>query len=394
MHTWSRCVIGGDLSESDNLDDSLEYFYDSVFASLSRRDQRATARMYLQGLLRTEGRKSARNIAASFDGSAAVEQKLQHFVSSSTWDWRTMRRALAGEVGRRTAPYAFVARSMSIPRRGTRSGAWHLVGDGGSQRAIGVWAVSESGSAPVNWQFRLAAHRHRRPRDGAPAAPGQTRGTVDTYLAADTWDAPCPPLVFDGAEPNATAALGPLGDRPWLARIQDSVQLYATDHRVGSRRGDLLSAREIVDILRRTAQIRVGAPADRARSGGGHSVTAVVAVRAPSAETGALALFGEQQLGRPSVTRLWLTNMLGASVDDLLRLTRAPAAVTDDFGLIGDRVGLLDYLGRSAGGWHRHVTLASVAYTAVTLFGAARTGLAGRAVRVPGPRDVFDGSNR
>jgi hypothetical protein len=48
--------------------------------------------------------------------------------------------------------------------------------------------------------------------------------------------------------------------------------------------------------------------------------------------------------------------------------------VADDFASIGSRVGVLDYLGRSLAGWHRHMTLASVAHAAVSLFGIPRPG--------------------
>ncbi|MFD7656137.1 transposase [Actinosynnema sp. NPDC059797] len=358
----------------EDFENSTGYFYDSVLSSLSRRDQRATARMYLRGLLCTEGRKSARNIAALFESSAAVEQKLQHFVSGSTWDWRPVRAALAREVSRRTFPYAYVVRSMVAPK-----GGGSTADDG--RRATSTWAVSTSGCVPVNWRlFPSGEEPYHQQRGGSgdlgsAAVRSGAQGAIDTFLAVRRWGVPSLPLVFDGVEPNLASVVRALDDRPWLARVPAGVVLAAHDHRLGSRRGDLLAARDIVDILRRTAQVRLSTPADRSTGSVERSVAAVVAVRAPWAGNRELALFGEQSLGRPATTRLWLTNMRDISIADLLLLTRAPAVVADDVATIGDRVGLLDYFGRSLAGWHRHVTLASVAHAAIVLFDAAQPGI-------------------
>ncbi len=64
------------------------------FASLPRSDQRRRGLEYIRGLLNARGRKSIRNIATVL-GGPGTEQSLHHFVSSSPWDWRPVRRSVA-----------------------------------------------------------------------------------------------------------------------------------------------------------------------------------------------------------------------------------------------------------------------------------------------------------
>lgn len=64
---------------------------------------------------------------------------------------------------------------------------------------------------------------------------------------------------------------------------------------------------------------------------------------------------------------LWLTNLTGLSVPALLRLTQLSGVVVRDGETIAERVGMRDFAGRSFSGWHRHITLASVAHFATLL---------------------------
>ncbi|MFF5443307.1 hypothetical protein [Streptomyces achromogenes] len=66
-------------------------------------------------------------------------------------------------------------------------------------------------------------------------------------------------------------------------------------------------------------------------------------------------------------TQLWLTNMTTAQPALLVRLTRLADKVDADFTDISEGVGMRDFTGRSFGGWHRHITLASAAHAVVAL---------------------------
>lgn len=65
--------------------------------------------------------------------------------------------------------------------------------------------------------------------------------------------------------------------------------------------------------------------------------------------------------------RLWLTNARAPSLVPALRLTRLPGVVARDFAAVSERVGIRDFGGRSFPGWHRHITLASVAHLVAAL---------------------------
>jgi SRSO17 transposase len=64
---------------------------------------------------------------------------------------------------------------------------------------------------------------------------------------------------------------------------------------------------------------------------------------------------------------LWLSNLATAPLEHLVRLSQLTHRVTQDSAVVADRVGLRDFSGRSFNGWHRHVTLASVAHAAAVL---------------------------
>ncbi len=71
----------------------LEAFADDVFASLSRADQRARGQCYLRGLLLDGRRKSIEPMAGRL--GEVHYQALHHFLATSPWDWRPVRRRLA-----------------------------------------------------------------------------------------------------------------------------------------------------------------------------------------------------------------------------------------------------------------------------------------------------------
>src|SRR3954469_16261428 len=64
---------------------------------LARREQKDHARTYLAGLVSDLKRKNTESIAYRHDQE---RHGLQHFVGSSTWDHRPLRRELAAQVGR------------------------------------------------------------------------------------------------------------------------------------------------------------------------------------------------------------------------------------------------------------------------------------------------------
>lgn len=72
--------------------DDLRDFVAEVFASLVRKDQRATSSFYLQGLMLEGRRKSMQPMAQRL---GIDHQRLQQFVSSSPWTVEPVRNTLA-----------------------------------------------------------------------------------------------------------------------------------------------------------------------------------------------------------------------------------------------------------------------------------------------------------
>jgi hypothetical protein len=115
-------------------------------------------------------------------------------------------------------------------------------------------------------------------------------------------------------------------------------------------------------------------------SGPQTSLVAGVGVRIPSeasrpgqpGRTGGeqdLTLLGVGPHHRRWPQELWLSDTAGLPPAALFRLTRLTGRVDQDFRRVADAVGIRDFTGRSFGGWHRHVTLASAAHAVVALAG-------------------------
>lgn len=79
-------------TELTRLGAELDDYIAEVFASLARKDQRATSGLYLQGLMLDGRRKSMQPLAMRL---GVDHQRLQQFVSTSTWPVEPVRKVLA-----------------------------------------------------------------------------------------------------------------------------------------------------------------------------------------------------------------------------------------------------------------------------------------------------------
>ena len=91
----------------------LEAFAAEMFAPLARVDQRAKGVTYLRGLLPGGRRKSMQPMAARV---GVDHQRLQQFVSSSTWDVVAVRERLARRAVEVIAPQAWVIDDTGFPK--------------------------------------------------------------------------------------------------------------------------------------------------------------------------------------------------------------------------------------------------------------------------------------
>ncbi|GAB7104226.1 transposase [Streptomyces phaeofaciens JCM 4814] len=378
-HTWDDRVF-------DELSAAL-------FASLRRSDQRSKGVDYLRGLLGAQGRRSIRNMAVLLGGSA-TEQSLHHFVCNSTWDWMPVRWSLARHLAEQASPLAYVVRPMVIPKAGENSVGVDrsYVSEMGqlvnAQQATGVWFATEELSAPVNWRLHLSAawlnDRSRRrqasiPEDVEELSPAESAVGAAVEVARG-WGLPPRPVVLDARHLDLASAISRFraSGTSFLARVSGSLQLTVTDPALRGRKPDVLQAAQIMTSARDRVRpvLPAGAGADAGRA---VQLAALVRVR-PSRVVqqvtgpGELTLLGVGEGRRQWPTEFWLTDMTEARLHALVRLTRLTRRVEHDFRNTADRLGIRDFIGRSYGGWNRHVTLASAAH-AVSVLGSLSDGM-------------------
>ncbi|MET8698342.1 transposase [Kitasatospora sp. NPDC058032] len=352
-----------------------EILGEQLFASFDRADYRIKAEEYLRGLLGTAGRKSISNIARTLGDPGAV-QRLHHFIRNSPWAWAPVREALAARLVEACTPRAWLVRPMFIPKSGTRS-----VGVGrrfvpelgqlaGAQRAVGLWYLAPRLNAPVDWQLQLTDPPHRAvpPEPHTPPGAGASCATGDSLdrqaallgpLADRLPATAAATLIWDGcpAEPGGLFAAGrELGLRV-AVRVDPTTRLTPVTAPTRDR-GRALPA----------YQLFASAGARRlAGTSGPPGVEAHVVRVALPGTPAELLLYAESGTRPTAFSGFWLTDSGPDRAAEFPRLFRLAGGVEEDRTVIGERVGLRDFEGRSFEGWHRHMTLASAAYAAVAL---------------------------
>ena len=328
----------------------------AAFEPLSRSDQRERGTEFVRGLLTAQGRKSIRNIAVGLGGRAA-HQRLHHFVSGSTWDWVQVRRALAEYRERVAPPEAWAVRHAMIPKSGhTTVGVERRYSSAHgrvvtAQYAVGLWGVSSAFCSPADWQLLLPG------RSGQAAAQ---EGVLRIAQGApQRWGLPSRPVLLDARgpddRPRETARELALAGIPFLTRIGAQMQLLAYDANLRAQRpataGALVSA------------------AGRARKPVGTVLAAAVPVRLPGGPAAdrvaavleqPLLLLGIGQVRRWPA-QLWLTDLTQTAASRLVHWTGLAARLMAELDGPSARTGMYDFSGRSFDGWHRHMTLVSVA---------------------------------
>lgn len=356
-----------------------------LFSSFRRRDQREKAMQYLHGLIVTEGRKSIRNIAATIGEPKAV-QSLHHFIANSTWDWRPVRAALAARFESIDPSRVWVVQPMAVPKAGECSVGVSEIPDPNfgrpfwGQQAFGVWAVSQRLSVAINWRLFLPdPSTGEGTRGGGRNVPQGVGGeTLQSCAAAAALTVPSSernkirPVVlnFHGSGTRSTLDRFVVGSVPVLAQAKsDSSMMVADPAFPGFGRGNLSPLEILASAMRTRHPVRIPAPGEPQH----WRNTAAVPVLLPSTCGGRknrLLLWGEWASARQRPA-LWLTNMTGEPLPRLVEVTRLARRVGLAVSRNADTAGFRDFSGRSFEGWHRHITLASVAHAVMTLAGQA-----------------------
>src|SRR4051794_11871453 len=134
----------------------LETFAARMLGGLARADQRATGEVYLRGLMLDGRRKSMQPMAERL---GVDHQRLQQFVTSSTWDVTGVRRRVATVAIELVGPQVWVVDDTGFPKDGKASAcvARQYTGTLGKvancQIAVSVHAAGETASAVLDWRL-------------------------------------------------------------------------------------------------------------------------------------------------------------------------------------------------------------------------------------------------
>jgi SRSO17 transposase len=161
-------------------------FAAEMLGGLARKDQRAAGELYVRGLLTAGQRKSMQPMAARL---GVDHQRLQQFITSSTWDYAAVRRNVARDFAARQPVEALVIDDTGFAKDGTASpcvarqysGTLGKVGN--CQIGASVHLVNEGASCAADWRLfcpeswddtalddpaQAARARRRRERAGIP----------------------------------------------------------------------------------------------------------------------------------------------------------------------------------------------------------------------------------
>jgi SRSO17 transposase len=177
------------MHERDTSPQRLDRFLEPFRDAFRRREQADWAAVYLQGLLRPNGRKTIENLARTIalPDDLRVEdvaQALQHFINQSPWDerklWRRQQSWLAERLDRFGG--VLVLEEFAFPKQGRhsvgvqRQYSAELGRKLNCQIAVSLHHVSAAACSPLTLRLYLPRHwLEDRSRLDAAAVPESTR---------------------------------------------------------------------------------------------------------------------------------------------------------------------------------------------------------------------------
>jgi SRSO17 transposase len=403
-------------------------FAGEMLGGLPRKDQRAAGELYVRGLLTDGQRKSMQPMAARL---GVDHQRLQQFITSSTWDYAGVRRNMARWFAGSQPVEALVADDTGFPKDGmaspcvARQYSGTLGKTGNCQIGVSVHLVNEHASCAADWRLfcpqswddaeladPVGAAGARRRRELA-RIPDQVRHTEKWRLALAMIDEMTGPggwglldqITARGAAPPVVAADAGYGDnttfrleltargfayvvavkgttsaRPHDAvaetmayggRGRPSVPRYRTAP-VSLRQLALASADEVRPVTwRQGTKTTKDNPAAAMTS---HFLATRVRPAnrdIPRAADGSLPacwLLAEWPPGSDEPTDYWLSTLPpDTPIAELVRLAKIRWRIEHDYRELKTGLGLGHFEGRSYTGWHRHVTLAALAQAFCTM---------------------------
>jgi SRSO17 transposase len=396
----------------------VEFTAQMLEEAVRRSDQRANGELYVRGLLTYGQRKSMQPMAQRL---GVDHQRLQQFITSSTWDYQRVRANVARWAVNAIDPAAYVVDDTGFPKDGTaspcvaRQYSGTLGKTANCQIGVSVQLVTDTASIAANWRLfcpacwddatisdpmRAQTVRARRVRAGIP---DDVRHREKWRLALDMidqmvgeWGLPKLPVVADSGYGDATLFRLGLAKRGLCYAVE--VDPTATAHpgeaipvaAAYTGRGrppkpaypqPPVSLKELALAAGRgkTRQVtwRRGTRATAAnRTAAMRSHFLAIRVRPANRDIardsdGSLPdvwLIAEWPPGEPEPVKYWLSNMdTRTSLKHLVRLAKIRWRVEHDYRELKTGLGIDHFEGRSFVGWHRHVTLAVLAQAFCTL---------------------------
>jgi SRSO17 transposase len=380
--------------------------------------QPAKGELYVRGLLTNGRRKSMQPMAERL---GVDHQQLQQFITSSSWDYRAVRRNVATWAAAAISPRAYVIDDSGFPKDGLASAcvARQYSGTLGKtancQIGVSVQLATDTASLAANWRLFCPSSwddttiddpaiveriRTRRRRAGIPDT---VRHREKWRLAldmldelTDTWGLDKYPVAADSGygdatefrlglhergftyvvqvDPTATAYPADVTPtaRPYTGRGRPPVPAYPTSPRTlrqlalatGRRALRWVTWRHGTRLSRTnpTAAMRSRFLAVRVRPANR---------RIPRDTDGSLPevwLIAEWPPHAPEPTGYWLSNMnSNTRLKTLVQTGKIRWRVEHDYRELKTGLGIDHFEGRSFTGWHRHVTLAVLAQAFCTL---------------------------
>jgi SRSO17 transposase len=404
--------------EMDQVRPRLVAFAAEMLGGLARSDQRATGELYLRGLMLDGKRKSMQPMAARL---GVDHQRLQQFLTSSTWDHVEVRKRVARWADEFIDPDAYVIDDSGFPKDGADSpgvarmysGTLGKVGN--CQIGVSVHAVTDRASAAIDWRLFLPKSwddttttdaadvpeiQRRRARCKIPDSVRHREkwrlalDMLDEVLGDESaeggWSLPARPVVADAGYGDATEfRLGLAArDLPYVVAVKGSTSAYPADvvptapsypgrgrpptpryrEEAASLTGLALAAgrRALHQVTWRHGS-RKNAPNPTATMRSRFMALRVRPAnrdipRNPDGSLDECWLIAEWPPGEDEPTDYWLSNLRADTpLRTLVGLAKIRWRIEHDYRELKDGLGLDHFEGRSYLGWHRHVTLTALA---------------------------------
>jgi SRSO17 transposase len=424
----SYCHAGMTPEQIAEVRPRLLEFTAGMLGGLARSDQRVAGELYVRGLL-TDGRRKSMQPMAERLG--VDHQRLQQFITSSTWDYVAVRRNVARWFASAQPVEALVVDDTGFPKDGpaspcvARQYSGTLGKVGNCQVGVSVHLVNEQASCAADWRLfcpeswddaaledPVASARAARRRERA-GIPDEVRHAekwrlalemIDEMTGPDGWGLLEQITAAGGARPVVVADAGygegadfrlGLADRGWRyviavkgatsARPHDavpatmaygglgrpSVPRYRTAP-VSLRQLAIAHADQVQPVTwRQGTKATRGNPAAAMTSHFAAIRVRPASRRIPRAGDGSLPecwLLAEWPPQASEPAGYWLSDLpADTHIAELVRLAKIRWRIEHDYRELKHGLGLDHFEGRSYLGWHRHVTLAALAQAFITM---------------------------